>query len=241
MIRQGGVYLEDMGQEYSINTLLAPECCQLVNVAWSDEINDNRQIAGCQAHAFLLTPLGEMIIPGDVNGDVQRRPRRPLRVGRRSDRPRTATATSTTPTSSGCIDRLAVFGFTVEDCNGNGIGDHCDIVDGPSHDCDENDVPDECQPDCSGDGVPDVCEPDCNGNGIPDPCDIAGGISEDCNGNGIPDECDEGGVDRGPARLRSARRPDRERDRSSDVLVVSTPASSTTSTSRSTSTTASAT
>lgn len=71
------------------------------------------------------------------------------------------------------------------DCNGNGVGDACDIADGTLHDA-------------NGDGVPDECEfIDCNENGINDPDDIAGGTSEDCNGNGVPDECDlaDGGAD----------------------------------------------
>jgi len=63
------------------------------------------------------------------------------------------------------------------DCNGNGVGDVCDIADGMSFDCNLNDVPDEC-------------EPDCNTNGIPDECDIADGTSDDADGNGIPDECE---------------------------------------------------
>jgi len=63
------------------------------------------------------------------------------------------------------------------DCNGNGVGDVCDLADGVSFDCNLNDIPDEC-------------EPDCNTNGIPDECDIADGTSEDADGNGIPDECE---------------------------------------------------
>jgi hypothetical protein len=63
------------------------------------------------------------------------------------------------------------------DCNGNGIGDVCDLADGVSFDCNANDIPDEC-------------EADCNTNGIPDECDIADGTSQDADGNGIPDECE---------------------------------------------------
>jgi hypothetical protein len=191
--RFGGMYLEETGQVHSLNALLAPEWQPLVDVYRSDEINNNRQVAGAQAHAFLLTPLGEMIIPGDVNGDVSvdlddhcAWTVDPIDLDGDGD--------VDADDEQWLLDRLAVFGYTVEDCNGNGIGDHCDIVDGTSLDCDGNDVPDECQPDCSGDGVPDACEPDCNENGVPDACDIADGTSEDCNGNGIPDECDAGGV-----------------------------------------------
>jgi subtilisin family serine protease len=52
----------------------------------------------------------------------------------------------------------------VDDCNGNGIPDECDIASGFSRDC--------------------------NGNGIPDECEIAAGTSLDANNNGIPDECE---------------------------------------------------
>jgi hypothetical protein len=191
--RSGGAYLEDMGQLYSLNALLAPEFQPLLNVYISEEINNNRQVAGVQGHAFLLTPLGEMIIPGDVNGDVSvdlddhcAWVANPIDLDGDGD--------ADADDEQWLLDRLLVFGFTVEDCNGNGIGDHCEIVDGTSLDCDLNDVPDECQPDCNSDGVPDVCEPDCNGNGVADACDIAEFTSLDCNENGIPDECDGGGV-----------------------------------------------
>jgi hypothetical protein len=63
------------------------------------------------------------------------------------------------------------------DCNGNFVGDVCDLADGVSFDCNANDIPDEC-------------EADCNTNGIPDECDIANGTSQDADGNGIPDECE---------------------------------------------------
>ncbi|HIB01674.1 MAG TPA: hypothetical protein EYO31_07375 [Phycisphaerales bacterium] len=63
------------------------------------------------------------------------------------------------------------------DCNGNGIGDVCDLADGTSFDCNLNSIPDEC-------------EADCNTNGVPDDCDIANGTSIDADGNGIPDECE---------------------------------------------------
>ena len=103
------------------------------------------------------------------------------------------------------IDNCYLYNPDQADCNGNGIGDICDVADSTSFDCDQNNVPDECQPDCDGDGwidacdsegdcdddgIPDNCELDCNGNSIPDDCDIIYGISEDCNENGVPDECD---------------------------------------------------
>lgn len=73
-----------------------------------------------------------------------------------------------------------------QDCNGNGIPDHCDIEVGTSQDCDGNTIPDECDPDCDGDGTPDECEEDCNADGIPDGCESTG----DCNLNSIPDSCE---------------------------------------------------
>lgn len=63
------------------------------------------------------------------------------------------------------------------DCNGNGVGDGCDLASGTSQDC-------------NGNGLPDECEWDCNSNGSPDDCDILAGTSLDQNGNGTPDECE---------------------------------------------------
>ncbi len=95
------------------------------------------------------------------------------------------------------------------DCNGNGVPDDCDVLNGTSLDCNENLVPDECEADCNGNGlpdfcdiaqgtavdvdengVPDDCQADCQGNGLPDDFEIATGISVDCNANTIPDECE---------------------------------------------------
>ncbi|MCW5754514.1 MAG: hypothetical protein KIT24_07400 [Phycisphaeraceae bacterium] len=61
------------------------------------------------------------------------------------------------------------------DCNGNGVADSVDILNGFSLDVDGNGVPDECE--------------DCNGNGVPDSIDILNGHSLDLDGNGVPDEC----------------------------------------------------
>ena len=103
------------------------------------------------------------------------------------------------------IDNCYLYNPDQADCNGNGIGDICDLADFTSYDCDQNSVPDECQPDCDGDGfidpcdndsdvdgdgIPDNCEPDCNENGIPDDFEIKLGIATDCNNNNIPDSCD---------------------------------------------------
>jgi hypothetical protein len=94
------------------------------------------------------------------------------------------------------------------DCNGNDIGDHCDIDCGPgggecdvagcgaASDCNTNGVPDLCDTrdgtsdDCNGNDVPDECEPDCQPNGIADECEIRDGDADDCQPNGIPDVCD---------------------------------------------------
>ena len=63
------------------------------------------------------------------------------------------------------------------DCDGNGVGDVCEIAGGLQLDCNVN-------------GIPDNCEIDCNFNGVPDDCDIAAGTSFDLNLNTIPDECE---------------------------------------------------
>ncbi len=88
------------------------------------------------------------------------------------------------------------------DCNGNGVGDNCDLDRGTSFDCNGNLVPDECDlssglsADCDGNGRPDTCDladgsaDDCNANAVPDSCDLSGGVSVDCNANLIPDACD---------------------------------------------------
>ncbi|MDP6947101.1 MAG: integrin alpha, partial [Myxococcota bacterium] len=70
------------------------------------------------------------------------------------------------------------------------------LFDSVVNDCDGNGVPDACDVDCNGNGQPDACDIandpsiDCNGNDIPDECDIASGFSADCDGNLRPDECD---------------------------------------------------
>jgi hypothetical protein len=105
------------------------------------------------------------------------------------------------------------------DCDGNGIGDECDIAFGTGADCNANGRLDSCDAaeysscaeqcsdviwcacpaglgDCDGDGILDSCEiadgaADCNGNGIPDSCDIANYVLEDCNENGVGDACEK--------------------------------------------------
>ncbi|MHC5109614.1 MAG: hypothetical protein ACYTHJ_07025 [Planctomycetota bacterium] len=194
----GSVYFDDFGL-FWLNDLLLPEYANWGLDSNNAAINENGQIAlfGWNSGldiggVVLLTPIGEMIIPGDVNGDAFvdlddhcAWQASPIDLDGDGD--------VDAADEQWLIDRLADLGFIVADCNGNGAGDHCDIVDGFSEDCDENDMPDECQPDCSGDGLPDVCEPDCNTNGTPDPCDILDQSSQDCNANGIPDECDATG------------------------------------------------
>ncbi len=117
-----------------------------------------------------------------------------------------------------CDDNCELFNPDQTDCDGNGIGDVCDVAN-PLNDCNDNGVPDECDlltgfsqdcngngrpdecdiafgpsEDCQPNGVPDECEPDCNNNGVPDVCDISGGGIEDCNNDGIPDSCQGGTI-----------------------------------------------
>lgn len=58
---------------------------------------------------------------------------------------------------------LGVDPTIIDDCDGNGVDDDCDVQGG--------------------------VVPDCNGNGFPDSCDIASGRSLDTDGDGVPDEC----------------------------------------------------
>ena len=57
----------------------------------------------------------------------------------------------------------------IDDCNGNGVEDGCDIINGT--------------------------DTDCNGNGRLDSCDLADDYSDDSNANGTPDECERLYVD----------------------------------------------
>ncbi|MCH2136035.1 MAG: hypothetical protein MK101_05570 [Phycisphaerales bacterium] len=104
---------------------------------------------------------------------------------------------------SGWPEQVPVYGmFTYsaaewDDCNGNGINDGCDFLNGDLNDDNGDGVYDECEfNDCNENGVNDADDiadgtsQDCNGNSIPDECDIADGTSSDCNTNGIPDVCE---------------------------------------------------
>ena len=92
--------------------------------------------------------------------------------------------------------RMLGAGRPEEALNRVADADECDLDEGASPDCNDNNVPDECDladetsPDCNGNGLPDECEADCDENGIPDACDIADGTLEDLDGNGIPDVCE---------------------------------------------------
>jgi len=104
------------------------------------------------------------------------------------------------------IDNCDEFNPNQADCDGNGIGDVCDISDHlagggdlDAIDCNQNGVLDSCEwqgDDCNDNNVLDSCEiaddllHDCDLNGRPDECDIADGEVDDCTGNGIPDSCD---------------------------------------------------
>lgn len=70
-----------------------------------------------------------------------------------------------------------------EDCDGDGIGDVCEIADGTQQDCNFNDVPDDCE-------IADFITIDCNGDGLVDECQIAADPKLDVNGNGVIDSCE---------------------------------------------------
>ena len=95
----------------------------------------------------------------------------------------------------GLCDYDEVLDGSEPDCNANLVPDACEIAGGSSADCNGNGVPDGCDivAGTSGDvdvnGTPDECQPDCDGDGLPDSYEIAEGAA-DCNANGIPDSCD---------------------------------------------------
>lgn len=88
------------------------------------------------------------------------------------------------------------------DCNGNGLDDRCELLDGTAQDCNGDASPDECDlavgasADCNANDIPDECDTasgfsgDCNNNMVPDDCEVAVGTAPDCNNNDIPDVCD---------------------------------------------------
>jgi hypothetical protein len=69
------------------------------------------------------------------------------------------------------------------DCNNNCALDSDEIAEGLVQDCNGNGVPDGCDlatssPDCNENAVPDECE-DCNGNGLADECEFSGVYTAD--------------------------------------------------------------
>lgn len=62
------------------------------------------------------------------------------------------------------LNNMGLCGQSINDCNGNGMDDTIDLLNGDLTDC--------------------------NGNSIPDECEVAAGIAPDGNNNGVPDECD---------------------------------------------------
>lgn len=180
------LYVADDQQLHLVNDLITPS--QPAFFSGVADINNSQQIATA-IPAAVLTPLGVMIIPGDLSGDAQVMLddlcawlSDPVDLDGDGD--------IDADDEQWLLDRLAALGLIPEDCNSNGVPDTCDILSGSSADCNEDSIPDDCQSDCDNDGVPDDCESDCNDNGTPDDCDIASGTSDDCNFNGIPDECD---------------------------------------------------
>jgi hypothetical protein len=67
------------------------------------------------------------------------------------------------PVPLGFVEDACSSTNPLQDCNGNGLKDSCDLSSGSSFDC--------------------------NGNGVPDECDVASGFSQDLDQDGLPDEC----------------------------------------------------
>lgn len=90
------------------------------------------------------------------------------------------------------------------DCDGNGLGDACEIAATPASDCNGDYVLDRCAGsfrDCNGDGIDDACQADSDGDGVIDACDGCptdsaktspgtcgcGQSDVDTDGDGVPD------------------------------------------------------
>ncbi len=84
------------------------------------------------------------------------------------------------------LHELVLARHVAPDCNGNGVSDLVDVIEGTAADCNGTLIPDDCE-------IAQGLVPDCNANLIPDSCDIANGTSLDANGDQIPDECEYSG------------------------------------------------
>jgi hypothetical protein len=88
-----------------------------------------------------------------------------------------------------------VFRNIYSDCNGNGISDECDILDGTSIDLDENGVPDECEVNCFNFAGGECTASDFDNNGEVNIADLLQLIAAWGNSTGVEDLDNDGDVD----------------------------------------------
>jgi hypothetical protein len=100
---------------------------------------------------------------------------------------------------NGIWDPCQIASDPLSDCNGNGVIDACEGVGSIFEDCDSSGVGDECEidaepnRDCNGNGTLDACESwfqDCDSDGIDDACAVSEDSTLDGNMNGVPDSCE---------------------------------------------------